>query len=135
MPYKNRADKNENSARYKTLKRREAGIPERRKGTGPAKKRPREYYNKTNRRYYLKRYGLTENQYSEILRRQNYLCAICGECEATMNRKFMCIDHDHATGQVRGLLCHRCNTAIGLLKDSAARCEAAASYLKKYGAD
>lgn len=53
-------------------------------------------------------------------------CLVCG---ATHSR--MVVDHDHATGEVRGLLCSPCNAAIGLLEDSPARLRAAAAYLER----
>jgi Recombination endonuclease VII len=52
-------------------------------------------------------YGLTEETYNALLERQNGTCAICGK-KAKLN-----IDHDHVTGQVRGLLCHGCNALLG----------------------
>jgi len=51
-------------------------------------------------------YGLTPNQVKEMSDKQNGRCLICGEA------KRLVIDHDHVTGKVRGLLCHRCNTCL-----------------------
>jgi hypothetical protein len=62
---------------------------------------------------------------------QGGLCAICQREEAVVGR--LVIDHDHATGRVRRLLCNRCNLALGLLDDDPTRLEAAAAYLWKYG--
>lgn len=45
----------------------------------------------------------------------------------------LAIDHDHETGEVRGLLCSACNTSIGLLGDDLGRIEAAALYLESFG--
>lgn len=73
-------------------------------------------------------YGLTREQHDELLARQGNTCAICA---LPMER--IHIDHDHATGEVRGLLCPKCNQAIGLLQDSADIALAAAHYLKNGG--
>ena len=71
----------------------------------------------------LWRYGLTEEKRQELLLRQNGLCAICFE------DKPLVIVHDHATGDVRGLLCHSCNTGIGHLGDTAEGLQRALDYL------
>ena len=72
--------------------------------------------NKRNPRHYFlwclkKRYGLTLEQYNNMLLKQKYRCAICKE------RTKLHIDHDHKTRKVRGLLCFRCNVGIGHLKN------------------
>jgi len=55
-------------------------------------------------------------QYDELLEKQGHKCAICGTTE---NRGHpLCVDHNHSTGIVRGLLCHKCSQGIGLLDDS-----------------
>ncbi len=56
---------------------------------------------------------------------------ICGAVE-NGKRKNFCIDHDHATGKVRGLLCHNCNVAIGLMKDNTDLLKKAAEYLETH---
>lgn len=66
----------------------------------------------------LKQLG-AKGSYEEILQRQNHSCLICGRHESD-NTKGLHIDHDHATGKFRGLLCHQCNLALGLVDDSAA---------------
>jgi len=82
------------------------------------------------RRRNLRRYGLTEDQYRVVLDKQGGGCAICGATEPGRkgDRNF-CVDHDHRTGVMRGLLCHCCNQAIGHLKDSPDLCRQAATYL------
>lgn len=59
------------------------------------------------------RYGITPAEYDNLLERQSGLCAGCGIHMAPPN-----VDHDHATGRVRGLLCFSCNAVLGLSKDS-----------------
>ena len=80
------------------------------------------------RAYVLRtKYGLTTEQYAAMEQAQGNVCAVCSERCSTGRR--LAVDHDHATGAVRGLLCHRCNRAIGLLGDDAALLRAAAEYL------
>lgn len=59
----------------------------------------------------LRRHGITQAQYDEMLERQGGKCALCDFVPAGGRR--LCIDHDHATGRRRGLLCGRCNTLLG----------------------
>lgn len=84
----------------------------------------------------MEQYGLTVEQYDELLLKQNGRCAICQGTHhrftrAKSDRPF-CIDHDHETGAVRGLLCSHCNRGIGLLGDDPAVVEAAAQYLRNH---
>lgn len=60
---------------------------------------------------------------------QENACAICKGTTSTL-----CIDHDHSSGVVRGLLCSNCNTGIGLFKDDPTRLSNAIAYLEKGGA-
>jgi hypothetical protein len=69
------------------------------------------------RRGNLKKFGLDFNGYDALLKQQDYKCAVCG-IEARKLNKNLCIDHNHTTGSVRGLLCPNCNMALGLLKDN-----------------
>lgn len=64
--------------------------------------------------HYSRSYGLTLAQYAALFTAQNNVCLICNG--VTKGKKLV-VDHDHKTGQVRGLLCTRCNTAIGFLED------------------
>jgi formate dehydrogenase maturation protein FdhE len=70
------------------------------------------------------KYNLTPEEYAEIITKQGNKCAICGDIP-----KKMCIDHDHNTGKVRGMLCSTCNLAIGLIRDCPIRLEKAIAYL------
>lgn len=79
-------------------------------------------------------YGLTPEQYEAMLRSQGGVCAICGEAPSgrhTRDRRLV-VDHCHGTGATRGLLCNRCNRAIGLLKDDAVLLRRAISYLLRH---
>lgn len=73
----------------------------------------------------LRLYGLTREEYKELLDRQNNACAICEETFTAEPR----VDHAHSTGRVRGLLCHGCNVGIGLLRDDITRILRAVTYL------
>ncbi len=77
-----------------------------------------------------RKYGISVEDYDCLLQFQGGGCAICKQTET--KKKRLAVDHDHSTGKIRGLLCTRCNTAIGLLKDSIVLCENAAGYLKYY---
>jgi hypothetical protein len=70
-----------------------------------------------------RRYGLTMTRYTELASAQAGLCAIC------QDRGPLTVDHDHLSGEVRGLLCHLCNTGIGKLNDSPALLSRAIDYL------
>ncbi len=77
-----------------------------------------------------KKYNLTQERHDEMLRQQNGACAICGN--VPQKGKRLCIDHDHATGIVRGLLCRNCNAAIGQLGDSIDTLKTAIAYLEQH---
>lgn len=83
----------------------------------------------------MKNYGLSLDQYNEKLLAQGGVCAICKGLPNRNGHKYFHVDHDHKTGTVRKLLCHRCNTMLGLAKDNAQILEAATEYLKIYLTD
>jgi hypothetical protein len=62
-----------------------------------------------------KKYGWTVERYNEVLEEQDYRCKICGKYP---NKTALAVDHCHETGKVRGLLCTKCNTGLGLFCDS-----------------
>lgn len=79
--------------------------------------------------YRARQYGLTREHLENLLIEQDHRCAICGELEP-WERLF--VDHDHATGQIRGLLCPECNMAIGLLRDDLDVIASAALYVRRW---
>lgn len=79
------------------------------------------------------RYGITHEQFIEMLEKQNYLCKICLNKLDTEKRNAVHIDHCHETGVVRGVLCDHCNLGIGKLKDSIETLERAIQYIKNQG--
>ena len=77
------------------------------------------------------RYGITEDQYWKMFADQGGVCALCGVEPGERNRNNrLSVDHNHETGQVRGLLCYNCNTAAGLLDDDPMLAAKLAQYLK-----
>jgi hypothetical protein len=79
-------------------------------------------------RHYLDRYGMTRAQIAAMRDAQAGLCAACGH--APKNGRFD-IDHDHETGDVRALLCHGCNAALGFMMEDAAAIRALADYAER----
>jgi len=81
-------------------------------------------------------YGITIKEYKALLDNQNGLCAICLEEEKHKDKRTgkirsLAVDHDHTTGRVRGLLCSRCNRALGSFGDSIEILLRASKYLKR----
>jgi hypothetical protein len=78
--------------------------------------------------YYRRTYGVSADDVDVMLAAQGNVCAICGERPEVEAR--MHVDHDHVTGELRGVLCSRCNHAIGLLREDPALFARAATYLR-----
>lgn len=78
----------------------------------------------------LKRYGVDLAWYEERMKLSGGRCEICGG-GPTGNHLRLVIDHNHATGEARGLLCGDCNKALGALGDSPQRIRKAAEYLEE----
>jgi hypothetical protein len=81
---------------------------------------------------YRQLYGITLEKFEEMRVTQNCSCAICGKHESQNKNKKLFVDHDHITGKVRELLCHGCNTGIGLLQDDVDLLQKALDYLIKH---
>lgn len=79
----------------------------------------------------LGKYGITEAQFRGLFEEQDGRCAIC-RTQAAMPTDLV-VDHNHANGEVRGLLCYACNSGLGLLKDSPDVLDAAMAYLEERG--
>ena len=73
-----------------------------------------------------KRYGITLEQYNNLLEEQNKKCFLC------KNEKKLVLDHDHASGKIRKFLCDGCNKGLGFFKDDIDCLLAAVNYLKRY---
>lgn len=72
----------------------------------------------------IRSYGIEPHEYEAMIVAQSGCCAICER------RQPLCIDHDHITGEVRGLLCKPCNSAIGLLREDPATIQRALEYAR-----
>jgi hypothetical protein len=109
-------------------------------------KKNREHIKERNKRYastpeakrrrrvlrLAKQYGITYEQYTEMAEAQGWTCAACG---GEPNGLGLVVDHHHGNGRVRGLLCSRCNSALGLIDDSLDKAKALVAYLKRYRDD
>lgn len=76
-----------------------------------------------------KNYGITLDTYNDLLKSQNYKCAICKTEQSDLLKK-LAVDHNHKSGIIRGLLCDSCNRGIGLLGDDIQILNRAINYLK-----
>lgn len=96
------------------------------------KRRGKEYVRNCNLKH---AYNLTIDAYNKLLIQQNNVCAACGEKETGQNQYGpvpLAVDHCHKTGQIRGLLCMRCNRALGLLKDNVTTIKQLFNYRSKF---
>lgn len=89
------------------------------------------------RRNLLRLYGLTREEYERLIQAQGGVCACCGEPETVINGKTgkvqrLSVDHHHASGQVRKLLCNACNNIVGYMENDVSRVEKCLAYLKKH---
>lgn len=84
-----------------------------------------EFYKKAQRASALRRqYGITYEQYEDMVEEQKGKCLICKEIKA------LHVDHCHKTGKVRGLLCISCNGGLGMFKDNTKSLQSAIEYLQ-----
>lgn len=97
-----------------------------------------EYRRSIDRKSWLhKGYGLTLDDYQRMWDAQGGLCAICHRPETLIQSptgvaSLLGVDHDHTTGEIRGLLCSACNRGIGLFDESVNSLRAAVDYLESY---
>jgi hypothetical protein len=76
-------------------------------------------------------YGISREQYEALLAKQGGVCGICRKPP----QEPLCVDHSHATGRVRGLLCRKCNTALGSFDDDVSVMAAGIAYIRTAAAD
>ena len=88
-------------------------------------------YDMNRKKNLLQNYGLTVEQYAEMVSTQSYLCGICG-VDFRVESRMPHVDHDHVTGKVRGILCHNCNLMLGQAKDNVETLKNAIAYLESF---
>lgn len=121
--------KNLDSYRKRNKKYRDLHKEERKKY--PSSLRRQEYDLKRN-------YGVSKRQYLKLLKKQKGVCAICKNeevqkinCKIDGRIRALSVDHDHETNKVRGILCYKCNTGLGMFKDNPELLERAKAYIIK----
>ena len=86
--------------------------------------------------YLSTKYGITIEQFDQMMAAQDGVCAICGRLETAKNQwggvKQLAVDHDHETGKVRALLCTKCNMALGGTDDNVEILAHMISYIEKH---
>jgi hypothetical protein len=87
----------------------------------------RRWWRKNREKRLMRRYGLRLGEYEQLFASQGGVCAICGNAPA---KGVLCVDHSHTTGEVRGLLCHKCNRLLGLFNEQIQVLESAIRYLR-----
>jgi Recombination endonuclease VII len=94
-------------------------------------RKPAREQSRSSRAHKLRKLGLTLEVYDAMVEARGGLCDICAKTPANQGGS-LCVDHDHRTGKIRGLLCSPCNRAIGLLGDSASDLGNAFRYLSEH---
>lgn len=84
-------------------------------------------------------YGITLADYNAQLRRQAHRCAVCRRPETVVSKRTgklrrLAVDHDHVTGRLRGLLCHRCNILVWAMEDNHTTLHAIGAYVEAFRA-
>ena len=110
-------------------------------GCVPCAKAPRltnskqEYYQKNKEKWrqssWERRYGITPDQFQSMWDAQKGLCLVCSD-PLRMDRSGHAVDHDHATGRVRSILCSRCNCAVGQVREDERIALAVAEYIRTH---
>lgn len=103
-----------------------SGLQSRCRNCQPQTKRTRDQH----REHTLQKYGLTLEDYDQLVEEQDGVCAICKGTDFGKHGR-MFVDHNHETGEIRGLLCNRCNSGLGLFKDNTASLLNAIQYLQR----
>lgn len=88
----------------------------------------KEGYERSQKHQLKRKYNLTVKQYNQMAIDQGGTCAICGKTNANWHK--LSVDHDHNTGEVRGLLCSKCNHTLGLINEDEKILKAMIEYLK-----
>ena len=134
MPYKNPADRVAAGKRWRALNRNRKNVLNQayrdanREQINARARSARQSQPRKNREYQrYSRYGITAQQYATMLIEQRGKCAICSEIMDKVTEPH--IDHNHATGQVRALLCRLCNVGLGKFRENLGFLNEAIAYL------
>lgn len=120
--------RSESQKRY-DAKNRDRLLPKRREHMRLARKEHTEEFRERDRKKgLLKNYGITVDEYDRMFEAQGGVCATCGKPNKS-KYGYLSVDHDHKTGKVRGLLCHRCNAALGQVYDDVSILQKLIEYL------
>jgi hypothetical protein len=79
----------------------------------------------------LKKHNITPDVYNDMFNKQEGKCPICNRHQSELV-KGLCVDHDHITGKIRGLLCTKCNLRLGTFNDNIEHLKAAIIYLESF---
>lgn len=114
---------------FSSLKRRASGILPHCKAchNEKIKKFYKKHPNYSRNSNLLKNYGITSDDFDKMLSAQNNTCKVCSG--PPMGKGRYHVDHCHKTGKIRGLLCHKCNVALGMVQDSKEHLLSLISYL------
>lgn len=82
-------------------------------------------------RHLKRKYGISLEEYSTLLEKQEGVCALCRKGPEGSRYEILVVDHDHETNEIRGLLCQQCNMALGRLGDNVESIERVLAYLRK----
>lgn len=97
------------------------------------KDNPQKYKDQKRRATLRREYNITKEEYDSMNNKQRGVCAICsGDNSGSTKFQFLVVDHDHSSGYVRGLLCSRCNMALGGFRDSPDMLHNALEYLDQF---
>ena len=92
---------------------------------------------RSRKRHLEKTYGISAEDYLHMMIKQQNRCAICGQYETRYTKtgdiKPLSVDHNHITGEVRGLLCNDCNALVGFAKEDVEVLNNAINYIQSYG--
>lgn len=108
------------------LKNKEILLTKSRKWDEDHKERRTEVWRRSNLKI---RFGITLEDYNKMFEDQNGCCAICGIHNSKLKRNLH-VDHSHETGKIRGLICHKCNSALGSFNDDTTVVKKAVEYLE-----
>ncbi len=127
MPYKNQEDRLRNAERYRNANKDKVNASVR-AWKEAFKTDPQGYKDYIKDRNFQARYGVSTEEVDRIIQLQEGCCGLCKKPFGEARAKRPAVDHDHATGKIRGVLHQSCNMAIGHLGDSAEGIQSALDY-------